>query len=48
MFSTVSYVMNLLKVGQLMCSIGGFIDVGDVGVVVDGVPYLRLSCNRDE
>ena len=43
MFSTVSYVMDLLKVGQLMCSIGGFL-----GVVVDGVPYLRLSCNRDE
>ena len=43
MLSTVSYVMNLLDVGQVMCSIGGFL-----GVVVDGVPYLMLSCNRDE
>ena len=42
-FSTVGYVMNLLNVGQLMYFIGGFFRV-----VVGGVPYPRLSCNRDE
>ena len=33
MFSTVGYVMNLLNVGRLMYSTGGFLRV-----VVDGVP----------
>ena len=41
MFSTVGYVMNLLSVGQLMYSIGGFLRV-----VVDGVLYPRLSLQR--
>ena len=41
MFSTVGYVMNLLNVGRLMYFIGGFLRV-----VVDGVPYPRLSCIR--